>query len=408
MKKLLCLLLALAVLLSLSAPAFAADTTAEFTDSSAIHNYTEVLMLVDLGLISGYSDGSFRPDSSITRAEVAKLITLLSTAEPVADGASVFSDVVGNWAERYIRYCTDKGIIGGDGNGHFRPQEDVTAQELAKMLIIAVGRGNSGYTGAGWADRVDRDASELGIYRGLTSAYDQPITRDDACLLIYNAMQCSAVTGKDASGKLVYALDELMNPKTYLEVRFSLVRYTGVMTGNECADLTTAGGKLELGMTKLAGHKEFAVSSTPDLLGRTVDVYVKNGKVVGLPCALVSEVCHTFGSVQEMKKTLSDAGYQMTADTQYYLNFDPADAGVLEKLPEHVRIAVIDRTGDQRVDMVLIVGCEAATVASLDPLTAEKAGQRAAVEPYSSSDVFTPGEEVWYSEIRGAGYISAK
>jgi hypothetical protein len=122
----------------------------------------------------------------------------------------------------------------------------------------------------------------------------------------------------------------------------------------------------------------------------------------------VSEVCHTFSSVQEMKKTLSDAGYQMTADTQYYLNFDPADAGVLEKLPEHVRIVVIDRTGDQRVDMVLIVGCEAATVTSLDPLTAEKAGQRAAVEPYSSSDVFTLGEEVWYSEIRGAGYISAK
>ena len=107
------------------------------------------------------------------------------------------------------------------------------------------------------------------------------------------------------------------------------------MTGNECADLTTAGGKLEPGMTKLAGHKEFAVSSVPELLGRTVDVYVKNGKVVGLPCALVSEVCHTFSSVQEMKKTLSDAGYQMTADTQYYLNFDPADAGVLEKLPEH-------------------------------------------------------------------------
>jgi hypothetical protein len=117
MKKLLCLLLALAVLLSLSAPAFAADTTAEFTDSSAIHNYTEVLMLVDLGLISGYSDGSFRPDSSITRAEVAKLITLLSTAEPVADGASVFSDASGTGRNAISAIARTRGLSAATATG---------------------------------------------------------------------------------------------------------------------------------------------------------------------------------------------------------------------------------------------------------------------------------------------------
>ena len=91
-----------------------------------------------------------------------------------------------------------------------------------------------------------------------------------------------------------------MNPKSYLEVRFGLVRYTGVVTGNECADLISAGSALAPGMTKLAGHKEFAVSSDANLLGRTVDLFVKNGKVVGLPCVLISEISHTFTSAQDM------------------------------------------------------------------------------------------------------------
>ena len=408
MKKLLCLLLALSVLLTLSAPAFAADTVTEFTDSSDIHNYTEVLMLVGLGLISGYSDRSFRPANCITRAEVAKLITLLSTADAVGTGAAVFQDTAGSWAENYIRYCAEKGIIGGDGSGHFRPQENVTAQELAKMLIIAIGRDGSGYVGAGWADSVNRDASELGIYRGFASAFDEPITRDDACLLIFNAMQCSAVTGKDASGKPVYVLDDLMNPKSYLEVRFGLVRYTGVVTGNECADLISAGSALAPGMTKLAGHKEFAVSSDANLLGRTVDLFVKNGKVVGLPCVLISEISHTFTSAQDMEKVLADTDYQMTADTQYYWNFDPADASMLQSLPADVRITVIDRTGDQRIDTVLAYSCETAVVSAVSPLTVRLAGKETAVVPFSSSDLFAPGEEVWYTEIRGAGYIGTK
>lgn len=49
-------------------------------------------------------------------------------------------------------------------------------------------------------------------------------------------MQCPAVVNEKATGMMRYALDDLMNPKTYMETRFGLVRYTGVLEANECAD----------------------------------------------------------------------------------------------------------------------------------------------------------------------------
>ena len=62
-----------------------------------------------------------------------------------------------------------------------------------------------------------------------------------------------------------------------------MVRYTGVVTGNECADLLT-GGVLESAVTKLQGHTAFQVSSDLSLVGQCVDIYVRNNQVVGTPC----------------------------------------------------------------------------------------------------------------------------
>jgi len=407
MKRFFCLLLVLCALLCLAAPAGAEEQPEAFTDAGSIRHYSQVTMLVDLGLISGYGDGSFRPDSCVTRAEIAKLIALVYADNPQADGGTSFPDAAGSWAERYIRYCAEKGIVAGSG-GLFRPNDYVTAQELAKMLLVVIGRGSTGYVGSGWADAVNRDAEALGIYQGYTSAYDTPITRDDTCLLIYNALQCSAVTGKAASGALTYALDDLMNPKSYLEVRFGLVRYTGVMTGNECADLTTDGGTLEAGTTKLAGHKAFQVSSDLSLLGRTVDIFVRDGSVVGLPCAAAGEVAHTFSQADNMAATLATTGYRTTAETEYYSNFDRADAGILDELPAGALVTVIDHTGDQKIDVVLVTSFEKATVAGASPLTVQRGAEALQVRHFCVSDVFRRGDEVLYTEICGVGYIRAE
>ena len=149
-RRIACLLICVCLLLCMALPAGAQDEGAAFTDRGRIRNVGAVQMLVDLGLISGYSDGSFRPASYITREEVAKLIAILCTENPQAPADVYFYDAQNSWALSYIGYCAGQGIIAGDGMGSFRPKDNVTAQELAKMLLVALGY-NTKYEGIGGA-----------------------------------------------------------------------------------------------------------------------------------------------------------------------------------------------------------------------------------------------------------------
>ena len=397
-----CLVLCVCLLLCLALPVGASDG-AEFSDRGEIRNVGAVQMLVDLGLISGYSDGSFRPASYITREEVAKLIAILCTENPQAPADVYFYDAQNSWALTYIGYCAGEGIIGGDGLGSFRPKDNVTAQELAKMLLVILGQDPESYSGAGWAERVNADAQSFGIYYGLTAQVSQPVTRDNACLLIYNAMRCPAIADPDASGIARYVLDDLMNPRSYLEVRYDLTRYTAVLTGNEYADLTTTDGKLAAGTTKLAGHKDFAVSSDLSLLGREVDIYVKNGRVFGIPCYVTSELYYTFENAQALSKLLSDGAFSMADDALYYYNYNEAGSEVLSR--SGTRLTVIDHNNDMQFDTVLAVSCQEAEVVRVSPLQVRVGQDVLDAEKYCMSDVFSEGEAVWYMEIAGQGFV---
>ena len=402
-RRIACLLICVCLLLCMALPAGAQDEGAAFTDRGSIRNVGAVQMLVDLGLISGYDDGTFRPGNFITREEVAKLVAILCTENPEAPADVYFYDAQNSWALGYIGYCAGQGIIAGDGMGSFRPKDNVTAQELAKMLLVILGQDPASYSGAGWDERVNADAQSFGIYYGLTAQVSQPVTRDNACLLIYNAMRCPAIADPDASGIARYVLDDLMNPRSYLEVRYDLTRYTAVLTGNEYADLTTTDGKLAAGTTKLAGHKDFAVSSDLSLLGRTVDIYMKDGRVVGIPCYVTSELYYTFENAQALSKLLSGGALTIADDAQYYLNYNEAGSEILTR--SGVRLTVIDHDNDTQLDMILAVSCEQAEITSVSPLRVKVGDEELDAEKYCLTDVFSAGEPVWYMEVGGQSFV---
>ena len=120
-RRIACLLICVCLLLCMALPAGAQDEGAAFTDRGSIRNVGAVQMLVDLGLISGYDDGTFRSGNFITREEVAKLVAILCTENPQAPADVYFYDAQNSWALGYIGYCAGQGIIAGDGMGSFRP-----------------------------------------------------------------------------------------------------------------------------------------------------------------------------------------------------------------------------------------------------------------------------------------------
>lgn len=404
MKRLTGAFLALMLLCALFTPCLAADSEVGFSDQAAIRNDDAVQMLVDLGLIAGFEDGSFRPEENITREQVAKLIAILCTEDPGNESYVRFYDCYDSWAKNFIAYCSGRGIVSGDGY-RFWPKDPVTARELAKMLLVVLGGDYGRYVGPQWAENVDTDALEAGIYAGLNAAAEAPVSRDNACLLIYNAMRSYALADPHAEDPIQrYVLDDLMNPKTYLEVRYDVAHYTAVLTGNECVNLV-GGGKLEKGKTKLAGHKEFDVTTDLALVGRSVDIYMRDGEIVGVPCASTSELYYVFSSATELEQICQDGTFSMTGDTEFYLNYSRSSLEIIRSVPADGRIIVIDHDGDFRFDTVFALSGETVVVSAVSPLIVSIGEQQTAVLAYDSSDCFTEGQSVLMFHVGANTYI---
>ena len=194
LKKVLALALAFAMSLTLFAGAAftdAADIGAEYID--------DVEMLVQLGVVNGYEDGSFKPQGNITRAEFAKMAYTLKygyddQGKLFAGQKSQFSDVEGNgnvtWAKGYINYCANQGIVGGVGGGKFNPNGNITVAEAAKMLLVILGTDatKEGYGGSNWMGNVTADAMELGVFDGWYGDPTQTATRELVCKLMRNTV----------------------------------------------------------------------------------------------------------------------------------------------------------------------------------------------------------------------------
>ena len=126
LKKVIALVAVFAMLVSTVA---FADT---FSDVAASDNYAEAIeTLSDLGIITGDDqdgDGTmdFRPADTITRAEVAAIISRIQGMNSVAQAATNFADVPStHWASGYVNNAEGRGIINGYGDGNFGPEDNV-------------------------------------------------------------------------------------------------------------------------------------------------------------------------------------------------------------------------------------------------------------------------------------------
>lgn len=99
---------------------------------------TSVATLSSMGVITGYPDGTFRPTANITRAEFATLLSRLSGADSAR--GSAFSDVSAHWARKAIAAVSAKGWVSGYPDGTFRPNANITRAEAMAMLNRMLGR----------------------------------------------------------------------------------------------------------------------------------------------------------------------------------------------------------------------------------------------------------------------------
>ena len=304
LKRALSLVLAVVMVIGLMVVGASAVSYNDLTDKDEIVNKDAVSMLVALDIIQGKPDGSYAPTENVDRAQMAKMISVIMNKG--VDNSALYenvnsglTDIDGNWAKGHINYCYTNGVIAGRGNNTFDPSATVTALEAAKMLLVAIGYDPAieGFVGTDWALRVSSVADSVGIFRNYTKDLTAPLNRDDAALLIYNALDVEMIQQYSNGYALTYA-----DHRTILSDKYGVIRVEGVVTANEWAilddDSDTA---LKEGLTRIENAEgifstttntqvvnnadntrtgTFEVSTPVDMLGKSVTMYIKKDTIL--------------------------------------------------------------------------------------------------------------------------------
>ena len=371
LKRALSLALAAVMVLSMMVIGAGAVNLDDFSDKDEIVNKEAVTVLTTLNVINGKDDGSYDPTGIVTRAEMAKIIcVILNGGSDPALGASTthtYTDTVNHWAEPYIEYCTQLGIVAGKGNGTFDPNGTVTATEAAKMLLVALGY-NAGFenmVGANWAVSTNVLANQNKLYAGLDIDVDAGLTRDNAAQMAYNALNCemvaytyALVTGADGSLTSIPRVEK--KDDTLLSDKFGGVRVEGVVVRNE-QTAASFDGKTRIDITNedeltKVGHNfgdaaTFEVSTDASLLGTSVFFYVvpsvaspKNsekavvlGNVMDSGKNVVVTTTKTFGS-DGVTGYMKDNDVTVNSDTVLYVDGAVSSTAVT---------ALVNQTGNE-------------------------------------------------------------
>ena len=193
-KKTLSLVLVFALVLSV----FTYSASADFTDQDEITYEEAAVVLEALGVIDGYEDGSYQPDVVLSREEAAAIIARMKlgdSADNLTAGSEPFSDVSADrWSAGYIAYCVSEGVVDGFEDGTFRPDDELTCYQFAKMLLCALGYDSEseGFTGSSWAINTTTYAVNAGIFEDV-SDYSGSADRDTAALMALNTLKADVV-----------------------------------------------------------------------------------------------------------------------------------------------------------------------------------------------------------------------
>ena len=175
---------------------------ASFTDQADINtdNVEAVDLLTTLGIIKGYEDGSFNPEGTVTRAEMAKMIYTIRNggnddASAHIGNTTSFTDISGHWAEGYIKYLQNTGIVAGKSATKFDPDSQVTTTEAMKMALALAGydEEHAGLTGINWATNTLTYATTYGLTDNVASAMSAGCARQDAAQILANCLDMTAV-----------------------------------------------------------------------------------------------------------------------------------------------------------------------------------------------------------------------
>ncbi len=258
---------------------------ATFSDVAEGHDYFEAIeMLSKLDILTGDDqDGDgvmdFRPEDTITRAEVAAVVSRIQGIVSASQASTEFVDVPQtHWASGYVAQAAGQGIVNGYGDGNFGPEDPVLYEQAIKMLVETLGYApfvadNGGY----YAGHLTA-ASRYGVLDGVVGgAVGTPATRGQVAQMVYNAIDTPIMDrytyGKDAE----YVVYDGKNGRDYMTLLtrdLGVKKFTGLLVESEISE----GGTIDT-----EDDAEITVSVVPDQAYINYDMQDITGMTYTLP-----------------------------------------------------------------------------------------------------------------------------
>lgn len=264
-RRVLSLLLALCMAAALLTAPAAAEGFPDVSDSDTAAA-AECLRL--MGAMGGYSDGSFRPGTTLNRAQFCKMIVYVMNASSELGkyrAVTVYPDVrPSHWAAPYINLASKgKRVILGFGDGSFHPDAPVTGGQAVTIAMRMLGYKDEDVS-AVWPDGYIAQAKTIGLLDGLELNASAALNRGQAAKLLVNLLRTDTKEGGKSFGESVAA-----SAKTHV----MLVSSTATGSDGQNTAMEIGG----TGQTYQMAHKV----SNGQLNGRMGTLLLdKNGKVI--------------------------------------------------------------------------------------------------------------------------------
>jgi len=173
-------------------------TSASYSDVDAQDNLEAIEVMQLIGVMEGDEKGNFNPDQKVTRNEMAVIMTHLLDLN--LGGATPFTDVP-SWAKDYVAACYENGVVAGTSATTYGGDTAVTAAQAALMVMKSLGYfGYQGEFGDDWQLSVVKQASKIGLFKGINAAVTAPMTRNEVAKLVLNALESNVQIVEEKGG----------------------------------------------------------------------------------------------------------------------------------------------------------------------------------------------------------------
>ena len=257
------------------------SSAASYADVTSEDNVEAIDVLEAVGIMIGDENGNFNPDQNVTRNEMAVVMANLMEYNVASyKDTSPFTDVP-SWAEPYVAACWTNGITAGYSSTIYGGSDTVTTAQAALMLMKALGYFQyASDFGSDWQLATTRQGNAIDLFVGVDSGVTQAMTRNDVAQLVLNTLRAGTV---EASTDGSWSIGDVTinNNVTYSFITSNQTYATAIDDARSTSNNSDAQRSIvELGEQLYMGDLKLN-DNTTDVFGRPARYWEYEGSEIG-------------------------------------------------------------------------------------------------------------------------------